>query len=220
MDLFCLLVQLHFTIGQEKKFSRLPKLTTQDVVVSSIAGIISVIIDVVFVGTPEVVKVLGGGENFDGSILTSALRKFGNDKDGNLTSIFGWLSDKCKVPYDIPLKSGILTPNNHRLRSFSHDPLFGLFFAVADIILGTTTCINSQGMFTVLVNKNKAPTIEKWLSVLYYLGHIISDLCTARGIPIPGFCLTQFFAGETGESSIAQIAEAMYWNCQENRTPG
>lgn len=126
------------------KYSKFPKLSIQDNIVCGLVGILSALIDVIFVGTPEVVKIYRGGENFDGSILTKALRKIGNDGNSNLSQIFQWFSDKCKVPYDIPLKKDVLTPNNHRLRSFAHDPFFGLLFAVADIILGTTTCINDE----------------------------------------------------------------------------
>lgn len=198
------------TESSNKKYSKFPKLSTQDVIVCSLAGMLSTLIDVIFVGTPEVVKIYKGGENFDGSILTEVIRKVGNNDNGKLSEIFKWFSDKCKVPYDISLKSSMLTPDNHRLRSLAHDPFFGLLFAVADIILGTTTCIDNNGRLAVIVNPNKSPTPEKWLAVFYYLGHIISDICTARGIPIPGFYTTQFFTAEISDSSIAEIAESMY----------
>jgi hypothetical protein len=193
-----------------QKYAKFPKLSAQDTIVCSLTGILAVLIDVVFVGTPEVVKLYRGGENFDGSILTAALRKIGIDDDGNLAPLLKWLSDKCMVPYDISSEKGVVIPNNHRLRSLAHDPFFGLFFAVADIILGTTTCIDNNGNLTILVNANKAPTTEKWLAVFYYMGHIISDMCTARGIPIPGFFITQFFTDEIRNSSIAKKAEEMY----------
>jgi hypothetical protein len=197
---------------KSEKYSKFPKLSSQDTIVSVLSGAISIIIDVVFVGTPDVVKIYKGGENFDGSILTDAFRKLGKDSDGELSQIFTWLSDKCKVPYDIPLKRGVITPNNHRLRSLAHDPFFGLLFAVADIILGTTTGIDNNGNLRILVNKNKAPTSVKWLSVIYYLGHLVSDICTARGLPIPGFFLTQFFTNEIADSTLAKTAEDMYKN--------
>jgi hypothetical protein len=202
-----LLMDTEFSNG---KYSKFPKLNTQDIIVCSLAGILSTLIDVIFVGTPEVVKIYKGGENFDGSILTEAIRKIGNNDNGKSSEIFKWFSDKCKVPYDISLKSDMLTPNNHRLRSPAHDPFFGLLFAVADIILGTTTCIDNNGSLAVIVNPNKSPTSEKWLAVFYYLGHIISDMCTSRGIPIPGFFATQFYTAKISDSSIAEIAESMY----------
>ena len=183
------------------------RLTASDFLVGIIAGIIASVIDIIFVGTPEIVKIYRGGENFDGSILTGLLRKIGNGND-KLSEIFKWLSEKCKVPYDISAKKDIVHPNNHRLRSFGHDPLIGLLFAVADIILGTATVVDNNGRLRVIVNDRKYPDSQKYFAVLYYLGHLLSDVCTARGLPIPGFIMTQFFAGD--DTSIARIAEQMY----------
>lgn len=194
----------------DEKFNKFPKLSSQDITVGILAGVLSTIIDIIFVGTPEVVKLYRGGENFDGSILTSALRKMGKNSDNELDQMFEWLSDKCKVPYDISSEIGVVTPNNHRLRSLAHDPFFGLLFAVADIILGTTTVIDNSGKLDILFSENRAPTPDRWLSVVYYFGHIISDVCTARGIPIPGFFVTQFFTDKIGNSTVAKIAESMY----------
>lgn len=58
--------------------------------------------------------------------------------------------------------------------------------------------------------RKKYPNQEKYLAVFYYIGHIISDVCTARGIPVPGFCLTQFFTAGGRDDSLAKIAERMY----------
>lgn len=183
------------------------KLSIPDVLVGIIAGIVASIIDIVFVGTPEVVKIYKGGENFDGSVLTGVLRKIGNGDD-KLSEMFKWLSEKCKVPYDISAEKDVVTPNNHRLRSFGHDPLIGLLFAIVDIILGTATVIDNEGRLRVIVSNKKYPVSQKYLAVVYYLGHLLSDVCTARGLPIPGFIMTQFFAGD--DHSIAKIAEQMY----------
>lgn len=193
-----------------EKTIKFPKLNNVDVIVCSISSILSVLIDVIFVGTPEIVKIYRGGEIFDGSILTAMLRKIGNNPNTQVALILQWFSDKCKVPYDISAYKNTITPNNHRLRSFAHDPLFGLLFAIADIILGTTTCIDNSGKVKILVNKRKAPTIEKYLAIIYYFGHLISDICTARGLPIPGFCFMEFFQTEINNKSIAKIVEDMY----------
>ena len=158
---------------------------------------------------PEIVKIYKGGENFDGSILTKLIRQIGANEKSETGAILKWLSDKCKVPYDLSAVKGVIYPQNHRLRSLSHDPYFGLFFAVADIILGTTTCIDNDGKLRVILNYDVSIT-EKLLSVIYYIGHILSDICTARGIPIPGFFLTQFFTENGTNESIASIAQKMY----------
>ena len=179
-----------------------------DVVVSVVAGVVASIIDIVLVGTPEIVKVYRGGENFDGSVLTKLIRKAG--EDGPLKDLTEWLSDKCKVPYDVSALKDTVAPNNHRLRNFGHDPLIGLLFAVVDIILGTATVIDDSGHIKIIVRDKDYPEYQKWLAVVYYLGHLISDVCTARGLPIPGSILTQFFAKEGDEESLARVVERMY----------
>lgn len=183
------------------------KISSSDVIVSVIAGLVATIIDIIFVGTPEVVKIYKGGENFDGSRLTAVLRSVGNGDD-KLSQMFHWLSTKCTVPYDISLKQNVVIPNNHRLRSFGHDPFIGLLFAVADILLGTATLVDDTGHIQIIKSDKDYPPIQKYIAVVYYLGHLLSDVCTSRGLPIPGFITTQFFAG--GNNSIAKIAEAMY----------
>ncbi len=184
-----------------------PALSAVDMIVAISAGVLASVIDIVFVGTPEVVKIYKGGENFDGSILTKILRKIGNGDD-KLSQILKWLSEQCKVPYDISCEKGIVTPNNHRLRSFAHDPLFGVLFAIVDIIMGTCTVIDNNGKIRILVNQKDYPIVQKYIALIIAIGHLISDVCTARGLPIPGFILTQLFAGD--DHSIAKIAEGMY----------
>lgn len=196
--------------AEHPEAARFPKLRPEDWIISGIAGTIAILIDVVFVGTPEVVKIYHGGEEFDGSRLTAVLRKIGSDDEGHVAKILDWFCEKCKVPYDKSVFSGALTPNNHRLRSFAHDPFLGLFFAVADILTGTTTCIDDAGHLRVLPGNREADNVQKLLAVFYYIGHIVSDICTARGIPVPGFCLTQFFAGDGEGNSFAKMAEQMY----------
>lgn len=195
---------------KNEKFKKLPKLKTEEALVATVAGLVSVIVDVIFVGTPEVVKIYKGGKNFDGSILTKQLRKIAADENSTIALITNYLSDKCKVPYDIAAMKNVVYPENHRLRSLGHDPFLGLVFAVADILMGTTTCIDNEGMLRVLVNSKSFPECEKPLSVFYYLGHIISDMFTTCGIPIPGFFLTQFFTKEIKDNTLAKIAEDMY----------
>lgn len=187
-----------------------PGLTTEEIIFSAVAGLIATAIDVIFVGTPEIVKVYKGGEHFDGSIFTDLIRKIGAGPEGKGWPILQWLSDHCKVPYDISARKGVVIPNNHRLRSLAHDPFFGLLFAVADIIMGTTTCIDNEGHLRILINSRPVPMSEKILSVFFYIGHILSDLFTARGIPIPGFFLTQFFTAGGSDGSLARTAERMY----------
>lgn len=191
------------------KAPHFPKLSTTDIVVGSVAGLIAVVLDFFIVGTPEVVKLYPtGAEHFDGSLLTTFIRKVTN---GPMVGFAEQLSKICKVPYDVSVNKDGLTPNNHRLRSLSHDPFFGLFFAIFDIAFSSTTFIDSSGCLKIIpspINNKTMP--EKYMAVLFYIGHIISDLFTSRGIPIPGFFLTQFFTEGISNTSIAKIAEDMY----------
>lgn len=191
-------------------------LSAIDTVTAIAAGVVASVIDIVFVGTPEVVKIYKGGENFDGSRLTALLRSIGNGDD-KLSEMLEWLSHKCTVPYDLSLKKGAVIPNNHRLRNPGHDPMFGLLFAIADIILDTTTLIDNEGNLRIVVRDKEYPPQEKYLSVIYYLGHLLSDVCTSRGLPIPGFFMTQFFTTGDDSSSIARIAEQMYKDGYDSR---
>lgn len=198
------------------KSQTFPALSSTEIIVAAVAGTLSVIMDVFLVGTPEVVKIYHGGENFDGSVLTGLLRKVHPDDGTEAGKILKWLSDKCKVPYDLSAIKDTVNPNNHRLRGLGHDPYLGLFFAVADIIMGTTTCIDDNGCLRIIPNY-EATGVEKILSVIYYLGHIVSDLFTERGIPIPGFFLTQFFTGNGEDASLAEIAKNMYMDGYDTR---
>ena len=185
-------------------------LNATDIIVPIAAGAIASVIDIALVGTPEVVKIYKGGENFDGSILTKALRNIGNGDD-KLSELLHWFSEKCTVPYDISVVKDTVYPDNHRLRSFGHDPLMGVLFSMVDIILGTATLVDNNGHLRIIVNPKDYPESEKFLALIYYLGHLLSDVCTARGLPIPGMILTQFFRDGTDDNhSIGAIVEQMY----------
>lgn len=189
-----------------QKHSRFPKLSPEDVSISSTAGLVAVSVDVLLVGTPKIVN----RNQFDGSIFTEAIRKMG---EGPLKGFWECLQSICHVPFDISAVADGMYPQNHRLRSLGHDPFFGLFFAVFDIIMGTTTFIDNTGMLRILPNAKFSVSIsEKTLAVFYFLGHIVSDMFTSRGIPVPGFFLTQFFTDGVRDSSIAKMAEGMYLN--------
>ncbi len=193
-----------------KKSSKFPKLNSEEIVISSVAGIIAGIIDILLVGTPEIEKIYNGKEKFNGSIITKLIRNMGNEKLNGFTE---FLSKKFKVPYDISVVPNGMYPQNHRLRSLGHDPLIGIFFAIIDIILNTTTFIDNSGYLRIVKNINfPQDKIENICSIIYYVGHIISDTFTARGIPVPGFFTTQFFVNGNPDKSIAKIAEDMYIN--------
>ena len=187
-----------------KKVKTFPDMNTLDVIMCCIGGAVASLIDILLVGKP---KLIGQKHEFSGSILTNLLRQ---KIDGN-SGIFKYLSDKCKVPYDLSCLPEVVTPNNHRLRSLAHDPLFGLIFAIVDIFLGTTTCINDNGMLEIIPT-SKTTLTDKTFAVFLYIGHIISDACTSRGLPIPGSFLTQINLNNEFLKNISDISESMYVN--------
>lgn len=189
-----------------KKVDRLPKLSREDIIACSICGLLATMADIFLVGTPEL---------RDGAIAGAPIQELLRKIDGN-SGIFKWLSEHCKVPYDISAKKDTLYPLNHCLRSLAHDPLFGALFALLDICLGTTTCINDKGQLVMLISP-KGQAVEKApMFLLYYVGHLISDAFTSCGLPIPGWFLTQFFSSED-QDSLAKVAEEMYKNGFDSR---
>lgn len=182
-----------------RQAERLPKLSTQDIVACCACGLLASLADIFLVGTPE----LRNGA-ISGAPIQEWLRKIDGD-----SGIFKWFSEHCKVPYDISAVKDTVYPLNHRLRSLAHDPLFGALFALLDLCMGTTTCINNDGQLVMLLSPKGRADEKAPLFLLYYLGHLISDAFTSCGIPVPGWFLTQFFASEDGDS-LARAAEEMY----------
>lgn len=189
-----------------KKVERLPKLSMQDVVACSVCGLLAAVTDIVLVGTPKLQ---------DGEIIGAPIQQWLRKIDGN-KGIFKWFSEHCKVPYDVSAAKDTVYPLNHRLRSLAHDPLFGALFALLDICMGTTTCINNKGQLVMLLSPMGKADEKAPLFLLYYLGHLISDAFTPCGLPVPGWFLTQFFAGNDAES-LAKAAEKMYQNGFDSR---
>lgn len=177
----------------------LPKLSQEDIIAGCICGLIAAVADIFLVGTPQIKDGV-----LTGAPISEILRKI----DGN-SGIFKLLSRRCRVPYDLSAKKDILYPGNHRLRNPGHDPLFGSLFALLDIVMGTTTCINDAGQLVMIPNPKGIR--NGWLFLLYYFGHLVSDAFTYCGLPAPGWFLTQFFASEN-EKSLARAAEKMYQN--------
>jgi len=197
--------ELFIEAGHEIAHSvrRLPKLSKIDFMAAIGCGVIAAVIDFFLVGTPH-----KGHSKQTGSPMTDLLRKIGNIDNG-LHPAIKWFEKRCKTPYDLSIVKNTATPNNHRLRSFGHDPIFGLLFAIFDCKYGTCTLIDNAGKIQI-IPRDKDP-LSLFTSILYYLGHLISDVFTSAGLPIPGWCVTQLFATE-GKSglSIARVAEELY----------
>ena len=192
----------------------LPPLTKLDYAMVCLAGVIATILDIFIVKIPKDINYLGKYQQ-DGSKFTGWLRSLGVDERGQLNPFLEWCEKTCKVPYDQSINSGIkgFNPKSHRLMNLGHDPLFGLIFGIFDIFNGSMTAFDTNGKLQIV--KTLALPIENQVfAPLIWLGHIISDMCTKMGVPIPGWGFLQLmqFGAFGNKKSIANISRWMYLN--------
>ncbi|WP_042355612.1 hypothetical protein [Bacillus rubiinfantis] len=135
------------------------------------------------------------------------------------------LEEYAKVPYDISHNDkgkGIdidgLRPSLHRLMSPGHDPILGFVFGVIDILRGTMTTIDQNGVLRVL--KTGEGSANVFEAVLQVFAHTLSDIPTPSGIQPPFFTLLQsiqakspFTLKENGvQVTYTHLARFMYSN--------
>lgn len=196
--------------SSKKDVNKFPAMSKQDYIVCTVIGFAATLIDIFLVGTPKRIKLLGGKEVVKGSALTEMFRKLGQNENSILHKFYTFLEDICKVPYDVvDMKNGIM-PKNHRLKSPGHDPLYGLIFAIFDFVCGTGTMINNGVIKIYQVGSQSIS--KRLLMVFYYLGHLISDILTPMGLPIPGGFLTQILEFDINDTTLAKTFEKMYIN--------
>ena len=194
----------------------LPELDALDITMVGIAGVIAVLLDILVVAIPKDMNYLGKFEQ-SGSDVTQWLKSLGVNDDGKLNAFFQFLENHTKVPFDQSINSGNLNnfyPGNHRMLNISHDPLFGLIFGLIDMINGQMTVIDGKGLVQFIQTKNMSSE-ELMIAPLIWISHIVSDICTKQGIPIPGSVFTQFLQfGSFGdkERNVADISRWMYQN--------
>ena len=186
-----------------------------DYAIVGIAGLVATILDFLVVKIPKDINYLGKYQQ-EGSNFTKWLKTFGTDKEGELSQFLKWCENTCKVSYDQSISSNIkgFNPRSHRLLSLGHDPLFGLIFGTLDILNGTMTTFDINGKLHVLKTFDM-PLADKVFAPFIWLGHIVSDMCTKMGIPIPGWAflqLIQFGSFGSDKKTIADISRWMYLN--------
>ena len=125
------------------------------------------------------------------------------------------LEEKFKVPYDKSIDPSIpgLHPRTHRMLTPGHDPILGIIFGTSDIINGNMTSIDTNGVIRIEQIAENVTFEEQLLAPVTWFCHILSDVTTKMGIPIPGWCaLNVFQCGSFWEKqrTIAEIARYMY----------
>ena len=212
-----------FPISLDKKMHKeihnnkdlIPPFSNLDWCVVGIIGTIATVVDLLLVKIPTSTNYLNKFEQ-DPSKLTTYLRSIGLNEDQELSPFLIWLEKKCKVPYDQSINPSIdgFYPKSHRLMNLGHDPLIGMIFGVLDTFNGSMSVIDSKGKFQVIPTK-EATTKQMIYSPLIWLGHIVSDVCTKMGIPIPGWGLLQLAQfGSLGDKdrTVADLSRWMYLN--------
>jgi len=201
----------------------LPATTKLDYSVALIIGTLGAVVDMLYVKIPSDITYLNQYEQ-KGSKITEWLKSLGIDEDGKLNHFFRQLEQTNKVSFDASTKHGLgsyseevsgFYPKTHRLMSLGHDPFYGLIFGLLDIINGNITLIDSKGVIhNVSLEKFQDITFEdKVFAPFVWIGHILSDVCTKMGVPVPGWGFTQLLQfGSFGENNrtFADLARYMY----------
>jgi hypothetical protein len=213
--------RLHKEIFKNPKL--LPELSALEWSIVGAAATIAALLDIILVRTPngKMTFELFGNKLFNFGAYSDSFHpttfiksNLGVDEQGELNGFLKWMEKVCKVPYDQSINPDIagFAPKTHRMLNLGHDPLLGLFFGIFDTFNGSMTAIDINGKLHVV--KTFVPdTSTKLLSPLVWLGHLVSDLCTKMGLPIPGWGFTQLLQfGSFGEKdrTIADITRYMY----------
>jgi len=207
----------HKSLNQEIQKKPTIPLSCLDYSIVVIAGLIASLVDICLVKIPKDMSMSSIYYGQKSSEITKFFKGIGIDKNKKLLPFLKYLEDNCKVPFDIPVNSKIpgFGIRTHRLHSLGHDPLLGLIFGFMDIMNGKMTVIDSMGNISIQKGSFNLDNSEMIYLPFIWLGHIVSDLCTTMGIPIPGWGFTQLLNfGRFGQKdrSVAEISRWMYIN--------
>lgn len=198
---------------------RVLHLTPVDYIVASLAGGVAIIVDFLLVKIPKTTNYLREFEQ-KGSPLTELLRKIGHDNEGKQAKWIDVLENWFHVNYDSSIREGVFGPKNHRNYSGGHDAsLAGLIFAVKDILFGTFTYFDKSGRL-IIEKAEEMGLLQKCLAPFMWLGHLISDLFTSAGVPVPdGTLLRAIQLGEFGRKGrpFGELIDWMYMNGYDMR---
>jgi hypothetical protein len=123
-----------------------------------------------------------------------------------------------KVPFDKATTPGILTglnPNNHRFHTFAHDPSpFGFIAGMFDIARGTMSGTTLHGEFLNIPTGVPADKAAVLLAPITWLGHLVSDVATKMGLPVPGSSIFQLITLKVpaiaGNPTVADVVRQLY----------
>lgn len=116
------------------------------------------------------------------------------------------LEEKYKVCYDSSQESvegqpdiKRLNAKTHRQQSFGHDPILGFFYGVRDIMNDTLTAVDENGEVIIRQGDNKDIAPKLFEAIATQWGHLLSDISTPAGLPIPFMSQLMRIKGSYGE---------------------
>lgn len=191
-----------------------------DYTIIGISAVVAILLDFFIVRIPPTrVKVgdtykYSNVANFNGKEYKgSSITKFIQEKTTNAyvgkgdDKLSSWLhdgikkmEDYAKVPYDKSINKGDinidgLNPKFHRLMSLGHDPILGFIFGVIDILRGTMTAIDKNGVLQIVdIGEGSYNIFSAFVKVF---AHFLSDICSPMGIAPPFMSLLQLITGKT-----------------------
>ena len=208
------------------EFDAIHKLDIIDILIPTIAGILSGAVDCALGGFIK----SSDGRNIPGSMsdyISSQFNKYlPKEKIKYLETI-------AKVPYDAlnyDNKGNVivehivegLSPVFHHLVSLGHDPILGFLYGVLDLMRGSNTTIDFNGKFVVQFidgfSDKKAQNLFESITKVFL--HMISDVNGSSnakndgmGLPVPFMALfngVEF--GKVGSNdSISELVKSMYY---------
>ena len=157
-------IERRFSTG----FTIRSRLDRYDVLAAVAAGVTAALVDHLLVAVPRE------------SSLTKALRSLAIDSDN-------WMAGLAKVPFDrvtgVDLEG--MYPQTHRVQTFGHDPLLGWIYGTMDILRGTLAGVGGGAMKTLDIGD--APTDNVAVALGLEAMHLLSDIVTSTGLPLPGW---------------------------------
>ena len=180
------------------------RLDMTDLIIATVAGLAAAAVDITIVKIPKDLTFHGTAQS--GSPLTKYLR-------GKAVPADNRLADLANVPFD-SLNQGDpdlrLASKTHRADTFGHDPLVGLVFGVIDILRGSSTGVARNGQAFIRDIGNPTTT-NPFAAIVLELAHLLSDIGTRSGLPLPGWSLLRLInAGSIDGQTVSNLARQMY----------
>lgn len=167
-----------------------------------LSALVAILADIFIVSIPKDMN--WNGKLYKGSPVTKFLKGQSQqimNPGENANQFQKWMHQSqqamekyAKVPYDVSVNradNGLsaaiegLSPKTHRLQSLGHDPIMGFVFGIFDIMRGSVTSVGRDGVFSSMPNSNYSGTSNIFEAFTRQIAHLLSDIPTAQGIPVP-----------------------------------